>query len=383
MTSKQVGDHFPVVLRVALQNPFLGIGIEVEGFERQIAEERRRAGRNYREIAGPISSRPISSRFATHPGHRSGKTLTSGRAVKNYFVYLPAKCPNTIWGCVATSVGFTQIQPGNRYPLQRHPLDHHFDWDHGRVLQAYQIVLISAGCGTFESAAAPGVQKVSQGSVILLFPGVWHRYKPDPETGWVEHWLECRGSAFDAALAAGLIQTTRSLMTFGATSDLLACFERCHFLAEQGALANQDLLSTMGLHMLAMVGRLSRPQRGFEKAIDEVVERAHALLASRCGRPVDLPALAAELGVSYSHLRHSFSARLGVSPKQYYLHARLRKAQELLLNTAKSIKEIADILGFESAFHLSKQFKFRYGSSPRNWREDFRKRQFHARHDAP
>ncbi len=277
-----------------------------------------------------------------------------------------------MWGCVATSVGFTQIQPGSRYPLQRHPLDHHFDWDQGRVLQAYQIILISSGRGSFESATFPGVQKVNPGSLILLFPGVWHRYKPDPETGWVEHWLECRGSAFDAALATGLIQTTRSLLTFGATSDLQACFERCHFLAQQGALANQDLLSTMALHILAMVGRLCRPERGFEKAIDEAVERAHILLASRCGRPVDLPALAAELGISYSHLRHSFTARLGVSPKQYYLHARLEKARDLLLHTTKSVKEVADILGFESAFHLSKQFKSRHGSSPRSWRLSMR-----------
>jgi hypothetical protein len=201
--------------------------------------------------------------------------------VKNYFVYLPAKSTNTMWGCVATSVGYTQVLPRSHYPPQRHPLDHHFDWEHGRVLPAYQIVLISEGRGTFESAATAGVQEVSSGSVMLLFPGVWHRYRPDPETGWVEHWLECRGTAFDSARAGGLIQTTRGLMNFGAASDLLACFERCHFLAHQGAVANQDLLSTMALHILAMVVRQGRHQRGFERAIDEVVEQAHTLLASR------------------------------------------------------------------------------------------------------
>ena len=303
--------------------------------------------------------------------------------MKNYFVYLPADSPNSVWGCVATSAGFTQTQPGEPYPPQRHPLDHHFDWDQGRVLQNYQIILITAGAGTFESAAVPGRQAVGPGSVLLLFPGVWHRYRPDPETGWVEHWIECRGSVFDAAAAAGLIQPTRRLLNFGGTSDLRACFERCHGLAQQGALANQDLLSTLGLHMLALLSHLSRPQRGFDKAIDEIVEQARAQLVLRCDHPLELPTLATELGISYSHLRHSFTARLGVSPKQYYRNARLEKAQDLLLNTPKSVKEVAEILGFESAFHLSKQFKRRYGSSPKNWREDFRARQFHTSHHVP
>jgi AraC-like DNA-binding protein len=299
--------------------------------------------------------------------------------VKNYFVYLPAESANSVWGCVATSAGFTQTQPGSPYPPQRHPLDHHFDWDQGRVLQNYQIILITAGAGTFESAAIAGRQAVGPGSVLLLFPGVWHRYKPDPETGWVEHWIECRGSVFDAAAAAGLIQPTRGLLDFGSTSDLRACFERCHGLAQQGALANQDLLSTLGLHMLALLGHLRRPERGLEKAIDEVVERARARLALRCDHPLELPALATELGISYSHLRHSFTARLGVSPKQYYLNARLEKAQDLLLNTSQSVKEVAEILGFESAFYLSKQFKSRYGRSPKAWRAEMASRRFQAR----
>jgi hypothetical protein len=23
----------------------------------------------------------------------------------------------------------------------------------------------------------------------MLFPGEWHRYSPDPATGWDEHWV--------------------------------------------------------------------------------------------------------------------------------------------------------------------------------------------------
>ncbi|HEY2081945.1 MAG TPA: helix-turn-helix transcriptional regulator, partial [Verrucomicrobiae bacterium] len=76
------------------------------------------------------------------------------------------------------------------------------------------------------------------------------------------------------------------------------------------------------------------------------------------------------LGVGYSNLRHSFLARTGISPRQHSLNTRVQKAPDLLVNSTKSVKEIAEILGFESASHFSKQFKERIGKSPSLWRDE-------------
>jgi len=289
--------------------------------------------------------------------------------MKDYFVYLPKQPANSIWGCVATSTGFTNIQPDESYPRPQHPVDHYFKWKKGRVLQSYQIILITAGAGVFECATLPSTQVVGPGTILVLFPGVWHRYRPNPETGWVEHWIECGGPVFDEAARSGLIQPRHSVLKTGLASDFSDCFERCHSLAQIDALANQDLLSTLGLHLLAMLGCLRRGERGFTKPMDGVVQRALMLIALRCHEPLDFKALAAELGMGYSNFRHGFVARVGVSPREHYLNSRIQKAQDLLLGTARSVKEIAEILGFESPSHLSKQFKDRIGVSPVDWRE--------------
>jgi AraC-like DNA-binding protein len=293
--------------------------------------------------------------------------------MKDYFVYLPAKPADSIWGCVTTGVGFANVLPNQSYPPKQHPLDHYFDWKEGRVLRSYQILLISAGSGIFECEAQRNVQQVEPGTVIVLFPGIWHRYQPTAGTGWVEHWIECHGPVFDEATRSGLIHPKNSLIKAGATRDLSDCFERCLVLARMDAMANQDLLSTLGLHMLSLLGHLHRGERGFTKDIDDVVQRAHMLIALRCQESLDLPALAAELGIGYSMFRHNFKARVGISPRQHYLNTRIQKAQDLLVSTAKSVKEIAGILGFESPSHLSKQFKKRIGISPLDWRAKFAK----------
>lgn len=288
--------------------------------------------------------------------------------MKDYFAYLPLQTGNSIWGCVTTGMGYTRVLPNQPYPPRQHPLDHHFHWNEGRVLQSYQIILISAGSGVFESAASPGPQAVQAGTVMVLFPGVWHRYRPVPETGWVEHWIECQGQVFDAAARSGLIRPEHGLLKSGSIHEVSDCFERCHSLARADAVAHQDLLSTLGMHLLALLGYLRRGERGFTKAIDDVVQRAHTLIALRCQEPLNLRALAAELGVGYSNLRHSFLSRVGISLRQHHLNTRVQKAQDFLLNTPKSVKEIAEILGFDSPSHFSKQFKQRVGSSPNAWR---------------
>ena len=56
--------------------------------------------------------------------------------------------------------------------------------------------------------------------------------------------------------------------------------------------------------------------------------------------------LARELNVSYSSFRQAFKAQTVRSSRS--------APQDFLVNTPKSVGEIAEILGFDSAFHLSK-----------------------------
>jgi AraC-like ligand binding domain len=133
-------------------------------------------------------------------------------AMKNYFIYLPNRKSHNPWECVATSVGCSKIAPYHDYPPLRHPVDHHFTWANGRVLQAYQIIYISEGRGVFESESTAKRSRVGAGNVLLLFPGIWHRYAPDEKTGWAEHWIECNGGCFDRAKEAGHIAPEHAVL---------------------------------------------------------------------------------------------------------------------------------------------------------------------------
>src|SRR6266404_3197314 len=97
--------------------------------------------------------------------------LTAGclTSVKRYNAYLgiPGRQEDP-WECTATSVGYERVQPGSPYPPRRYPVDHHFDWDHGRVLSAYQLVYVTEGQGAFESELSPKCHRIEAGAVMTL-----------------------------------------------------------------------------------------------------------------------------------------------------------------------------------------------------------------------
>jgi AraC-like DNA-binding protein len=78
--------------------------------------------------------------------------------------------------------------------------------------------------------------------------------------------------------------------------------------------------------------------------------------------------LARELGISYPYFRRLFREQTGMSAKQYQMTVRIQRACDFLINSDKSIKEIAGLLGFNSAFHFSSQFRQFTGCTPRDYR---------------
>ena len=146
------------------------------------------------------------------------------------------------------------------------------------------------------------------------------------------------------------------------------CFQRCHALAQRRDSNSQAMLSTLGLHLLSALPSAVKSRNNFARRIDEIILEAQSLIEGTYQETLSMEQLARRLHIGYSYFRQAFKARTGLSPKQYQLQIRLQKAHEFLLNTSKSVKEIAEILGFDSAYHLSNQFKKHMGLAPRIWR---------------
>ena len=97
-----------------------------------------------------------------------------------------------------------------------------------------------------------------------------------------------------------------------------------------------------------------------------VSDRMEADLPDR----VQLADLAELVGLSQSHFSHAFKASTGLAPYQWQLHARIKRAQTLLIDARVSLADAAEATGFADAMHFGKTFRKFIGATPAAWRRD-------------
>ena len=102
------------------------------------------------------------------------------------------------------------------------------------------------------------------------------------------------------------------------------------------------------------------------------LEPVLAWLTQNLASPLDAAAIARRAGLSTRSLSRHFQEQVGTTPAKWVLHARVRRAQELLEKTAHSIEQIADGAGFGSGAAFREQFRRQVGTSPLLYRAAFR-----------
>ena len=84
--------------------------------------------------------------------------------------------------------------------------------------------------------------------------------------------------------------------------------------------------------------------------------------------PIDLHALARLCGLSAYHYLRVFSGALGVTPHQYLVRSRLRRAARQLVESDQPITEVAFDCGFADLSNFVRSFHRAAGASPRAFR---------------
>ncbi len=95
---------------------------------------------------------------------------------------------------------------------------------------------------------------------------------------------------------------------------------------------------------------------------------AVTLMEANIEEPISLDELSSYVGISRRQLERLFQKHLNCVPTRYYLNLRLNRARLLLLQTSKSIVDIALACGFISAPHFSKCYRDLFGIPPRDER---------------
>lgn len=288
--------------------------------------------------------------------------------MENAFKYLTVGDEDVQWGLFLNVAGTSTIDSGSVYPPEEHPSGYYFKWQEGRVLHEYQINYITEGSGIFENIH--GKFNVKAGSIIFTFPGVWHRYRPAPKTGWTENYIGFNGAIAPGLFKHPLFAASRPVLHIGIREELLDTYIKIFDLVREEQPGFQQIASGMVMKLLGYIISIEK-QKGFSgKRIARIIEEARFMMRQHVDREIQMEAIAEQHHIGYSYFRQMFKKYTGISPGQYHLQLRIMRAKELLASSDKSIKEISYELGFQSIYYFSNMFKKKEGMNP----SDFRKR---------
>jgi AraC-like DNA-binding protein len=259
-------------------------------------------------------------------------------------------------------------EPNWGVTIQNHPDSYYFDWEKGRVIQEFQIVYISSGSGVFESETISPTM-VEAGTAFLLFPNVWHRYKPSQETGWEEFWVGFGGHYSEYLMRQDCFKADNPLIRIGFNSELLNIFIRLVQTLKFEGIAFKQIASCLVIQLLGLVYASALMTDQARSHREKLVHRMRYQIHESIATNLDMEKLAKQHGVSYGWFRKAFKEVIGTSPGQYHLNLKIEKACQLLRETPLSVSEIAYKTGFESEFYFSRIFKKKMTVPPSSYRE--------------
>jgi transcriptional regulator GlxA family with amidase domain len=98
------------------------------------------------------------------------------------------------------------------------------------------------------------------------------------------------------------------------------------------------------------------------------LQRVREYIDAHLENTISIQALAAIVGLSMYHFARAFKQSAGMTPHDYLVARRVKRAQELLVDTDLPLSEIALASGFADQSHCARRFRERVGVSPSSYR---------------
>lgn len=246
---------------------------------------------------------------------------------------------------------------------------------------AWELYYVVHGYGN--RMAGDTLQPFSAGDVVLIPPGMFHRwiYEPDSadDAGHVRYLMAAFSHSFVERCMevfpelrnrlAGIVFPTEALK-FGAESSrtIRKILAGMNNLDELGRLCEMfrllPVVFTSSDHTFA--GRPMRIERDVRR-----MQHICAYVMAHYVHTISLDDIAAEIGMNRSAFCSYFKRCKGVTFSQFVTQYRLNTACELLKHSQKQVSEICFTVGFNDLPHFIRVFKKATGLSPSRYRNQF------------
>jgi AraC-like DNA-binding protein len=200
--------------------------------------------------------------------------------------------------------------------------------------------------------------------MLIIQPGIWHRYKPDIDTGWTENYVGFNGFIAEHMFTNPQLAAAKPIVSIGSREEFIDTYYKIHRYVWDEKPGFQQVSAGMVMKLLGYLISAEKQINFSESRIEKIIQKACFMIRENVEKEIDFKHYAECNNIAYSYFRRMFKIYTGLPPVQYHLDLKIIRSKEMLLSTDKIIKEICYELGFESEYYFSRLFKKKIGISP-------------------
>lgn len=215
--------------------------------------------------------------------------------------------------------------------------------------------------------------KASAGTVFVLNPGVYHKEKQSLSVSSRQLHIGLKDFSLEG-YQRNYVPFDSPIIDF--KNDQSTFLEKCLRLIEENTRRDSSYEVMLKAIIMEMVVEILRSKNAAqiepaklkkneaEKEKQQIVNKIIYFLEKHHSEDISLETISDQMYISSTYISKVFKEETGDSPINYLIKLRLQRAKDLLESQQMTVKEAAQLVGYQDAFHFSKLFKKYYGKSP-------------------
>jgi transcriptional regulator GlxA family with amidase domain len=201
-----------------------------------------------------------------------------------------------------------------------------------------------------------------EGTAVMATPCSVQDYGGDG-VDYIEDYICFSGPLADHLLKSNIIKP--GLLTMGNARRLLPIIEKALDPSDDAQIAANIALQQL------LIDLFFENKADHADSRQSVIEQLVNDISKNVFRWWTVKEMATYCNLSENHFRSLFKKHIGMAPKNYLEHLKIRWAAEYLCTTHDPVYKVAEKLGYVDPYHFSKTFKRVTGLAPDHYRKQF------------
>ncbi len=227
-------------------------------------------------------------------------------------------------------------------------------------LTSHQFLLTLEGEGRLTIGEKEFILRAN--TLFFITPGIPHSYRPNGDS-WKTAWIVFRGEALPAIIT-NMEFKPYEFIELKSSNSFMQIFHRIYSLAKDSIFGGIECSKL--LYELVLETDEWKKSSGYTL---DIVKRTVEYFEDNYQSDISLSVMAGLSNVSTQHLCRVFKQKMGLSPLEYLTTRRIAVAKRLLIETDKSISEIAALSGYSGLTYFGMVFKKQEGISAGDFRK--------------